>query len=462
MTNETKVVRVIPMFMLVFISSATMLNVFNIISPQLVIDFGIEPLTVSLLSMIAMLMMGVASVVYSTLSDYISIKKLMLFGIALLNIGALLAFIFTGISFYLLLVAVALMIFGGTCGSGLMIITVTKYISEKEHSKYYGYNTACVSISQAIGILLGGFFATYIGWRYVFFIPMVSLVAVRAITKYLPDEQSNSKGKLDVLGLSLLTLFTLFISLYFNFSNPYLLLASFILLILFFWYISKANNAFINIQFFRNRNFVLMILLVAISFGLQSAYSFLFPFLAQSIYNVALDKVSMIILPSYICAAITGLNGGKLVEKIGSYKTLLISLGFGIFSLIFAALFMDKGILLLGIAACLFSSSFALLYPPFMKLVIATLDLHQIGVGIGFFNLMTSIGPSVLIVLTGKMMETPTLQIGFLGANTAYSVFFNILIIFAVLLLVVIGILLVIKKDLYKGEISNELKNVEN
>ena len=81
MDYENNVKRVIPMIMLVFISSATMISVINIISPQLTVDFGISPTTVSLLSMTVMLMMGVASVAYSTLSDYLSIRRLMLFGV---------------------------------------------------------------------------------------------------------------------------------------------------------------------------------------------------------------------------------------------------------------------------------------------------------------------------------------------------------------------------------------------
>ena len=42
MDYENNVKRVIPMIMLVFISSATMISVINIISPQLTVDFGIS------------------------------------------------------------------------------------------------------------------------------------------------------------------------------------------------------------------------------------------------------------------------------------------------------------------------------------------------------------------------------------------------------------------------------------
>ncbi len=130
MDYENNVKRVIPMIMLVFISSATMISVINIISPQLTVDFGISPTTVSLLSMTVMLMMGVASVAYSTLSDYLSIRRLMLFGVCLMDVGAVMGFLAAGRSFYMLLAASALMITGGTCGSGLMIILVSRYIGD--------------------------------------------------------------------------------------------------------------------------------------------------------------------------------------------------------------------------------------------------------------------------------------------------------------------------------------------
>lgn len=459
--QEKNVKHALPFIMLIFISSATMISVFNIISPQLIIDFGIDTTTVSLLSMIAMLMMGVASVVYSTLSDYISVRKLMITGVILLNAGAVLSFIFSGINFYLLLFSVALMIFGGTCGSGLMIITVTKYISQKYHSKYYGYNTACVAISQGVGILLGGFFATYIGWRYIFIIPLLSLIAVPTISKYLPDEKNKEKGKLDIIGLGLLTCFTIFISLYFNFSKLLFLVIALVVLILFFIYITKAKNAFINITFFKNKNFVIVILLVAIAFGLQTAFSFLFPFLTQGIYELPLDKVSMILLPSYLFAAIAGINSGKIVEKIGGFKTLVSSLCLGIIALIFTALLMDKSIILLCIGACLFSSAFALLYAPFMQLVISTLNKNQIGVGIGFFNLMTSIGPSLMIVLTGKMMGIESLESHLSIISSKAAIFSNILAIFSLLLVLVIIVLLIIQKSLSGKENSDEPENVE-
>lgn len=449
---EKNVKKTMPMFILVFISSAIMISVFNIISPQLIVDFKIDSSTVSLLSMIGMLMMGIASVVYSTLSDSVSIRKLMIFGISLLNIGALLSLLFSNMNFYLLLVSSAFMVFGGTCGSGLMIITVTRYLNEKEHAKYFGYNTACVQVSQALGVLIGGVVTTYLEWNYLYAIPLLSLIALPTIWKYLPDEKGVGNGKLDIIGLGIFTLFTLFISLYFNISQISYLLAAAFCLVCFLIYITKAKHAFIQIDFFLNRHFMLIIILAFITFGLQTAFSFLFPFMAQGVYGITLDKVSFILLPSYVAAAFVGVNGGRIVNKFGSYKALLIGIFCAVVSSVFTACMADKGIILLGLGALLYAASFGFLYPPFLKLVIKTLDLDKLGAGIGFFNLVTGIGPSLMIVLTGKMMSMPQFAKGFGIVKTEASLFSNILFIYAILLLFIAVVLLLKKKIYMKGE----------
>lgn len=437
MEYENNVKRVIPMVMLVFISSATMISVMSIIAPQLTVDFGISPGTVSLLSMTAMLMMGAASVAYSMLSDYLSIRKLMIFGVCLLNVGAVLGFIASELHFYLLLAAVGIMIAGGTCGSGLMVILVNRYIRSGEHAKYYGFNTACVSISQASGILLGGTFATYIGWKYTFLIPLVSLAALPSICRYIPDETSEKKGRLDGVGLTLLMGFTFLISMYLNMGNIWYLLISLFLLAVFTIYISKNSRAFIQVEFFRNKNYVTAILLVALTFGVQNSFSFLFPFMAQGIYEISLDRVSLVLLPSYVCAAVIAMNSGRIVRRFKSFYTLCAALLLILGSLVFGVFGTDRGLTVLGICACLFAGGYALVYAPFMELVLSTLASEQVGVGIGFFNLMTSIGPSILITLTGKMMSFKTLAEGSLFVKGTAGLYSNILLVFMVILVFV-------------------------
>lgn len=447
---EENVVKAMPMYMMIFITSASILGAFNIISPQLMVDFNLEYSVVSMLAMIGLLVMGIASVIYSTLSDNISIRKLTLTGILLFNVGAVLAIVGSYVHFYVFVAAVAVMVCGGTCGSGLMIVTATKYLSEEKHSKYYGYNTACVGVSGAVGILAGGFISTYIGWRVIFALPFLSLLTIPYIKKYVPDEKGKSDEKLDIVGLALLGLFTLFISLFFSISSIGILIIAAALLVLFFVYISKNEKAFISINFFKNKKFVVLNLLALVVFGLQSAFGFVFPFMAQGMYEMELAKVSLLMFPTFIASVLVGANSGKIVEKLGSFKTLSLSITCAICSSIIAALLVDKGTFMIGLSAVLYTASFAFTYAPFMKLVTGTLEMNQMGVGIGFFNLMTGIGPSLFIAITGKMMSMPSLtkNLGLVAKEGAlYS---NIFLVYAVLLIISILILTLNKKSYKK------------
>ena len=449
MKSETRydVKTAIPMIMIVFISSATMIGSFNIIAPQLAADFHIEASITSLLGMIAMLALGVASVIYATLSDYVSIKKLMLAGILLLNLGALLSLLAGSQNYYLLLASTAVMIGGGTCGSGLFIITATRYLPEEEHSKYFGFNAACVNASFALGILLGGFFATYIGWKFLFMVPLVSLLTIPSLMRNLPDKSEQKKGKLDLTGLGLLALFTLLISIYLNIGGLIYLVGSALTMVLFFLHITICKSAFISIHFFKNRNYIIAVLLAGLALGIQSAFSFLFSFMAQTVHEIPLNQVSLIILPSYIIAIISGANSGKIVNRLGAVKTLCAMTAFLIAVLGLCAVTLDKSPFVLGIFC-------SMIYAPFMTIVVSTLKPSEIGAGIGFFNLMTSIGPSILIVLTGKMMSMKIMTRPLPIVTGTASLYANILFVLAMMYFVILCVLLLMKNNYHfeKGE----------
>lgn len=166
---------------------------------------------------------------------------------------------------------------------------------------------------------------------------------------------------------------------------------------------------------------------------------------------VTLDKVSLILLPSYVFAAVIAMNSGRIVTRFKSFRTLCGALILVMAALAFGALGTDRGMLVLGTCACLFAGGFAMVYAPFMEIVISTLAPEQVGVGIGFFNLMTSIGPSLLITLTGRMMSARELAGGPSLVKGNAGLYSNILMVFAAVLLVVF-IILRMKKSCYLRE----------
>lgn len=444
--------KAMPWIMFAFVLAGSLQEALNVCAPVITQDFGITSSQVSLIAAVAMLTMGVAYVVYTALSDFMSIKKLLIIGIVISAVGSVAGLLLSS-SFLAVVVCRAIQMAGGTVSSALLILTATRYLDENIRMKYYGYNTACFSGGQLLGIMLGGIFATYIGWKYLFLVPALSLICIPFFLKYLPDDSKEERTKIDFLGIFLLALLALLISLYFNVMHVGLLIASAVTAVIFLIYISRNQNAFITIEFFKNWKYMLVILVVLITYCTQGSYSFLFSFMASNVHSIEPSKISMLLLPSYVLSMFIGIMGGKITQKIGVTKTLCIALGSMALGLILGSFTLDKSVLMLVIMSCLFNGGFSILYTPIMTLVINSLPERMRGTGLGFFNLCIKITSSTGIVITGKLLTLEVLQsravVGTIAqAGTVYS---NILLIFLCVVTLSFITVNIVKKFLIKN-----------
>lgn len=449
--EKREVSKAMPMIMFAFILAGSLQEALNVCAPIITKDFGITSSEVSLVSAVAMLTMGVAYIVYTALSDFMSIKKLLVVGIVISAVGSVAGVLFSN-SFLAVVVFRAVQMAGGTCSSALLILTATRYIEEHRRMRYYGFNTACFSGGQLVGILLGGIFATYIGWKYLFLVPALSLISIPFIMKYLPDDSTEEKTRIDFPGIFLMALLSLFISLYFNVMDVRLLAASAVTAVVFLVYISKYKNAFITIDFFKNWKYMLVILVVLITYSTQGSYSFLFSFMASGVQGIETSKISMILLPSYAVSMAIGIGGSKITQKMGVTKTLIMGLGSMAAGLLMGSFFLDRNIVVLVLMSCLFNGGFSILYTPIMTLVINSLPEKMRGTGLGFFNLCIKITSSTGIVITGKLLTIEALQKAKIvktmaGAGTVYS---NVLLLFLVVVLVSFITVNIVKQFLIK------------
>lgn len=438
MKQEVK--KAMPMIMLAFVLAGSMQEALNISAPLIVKDYAIDSAAVSMIAAVAMLTMGVSYVFYTALSDYISIKKLLIIGTLISAVGSLGA-VFLSQSFIWLVIFRAIQMAGGTSASALLILTATRYLDVNTRMKYYGYNTACFSGGQIFGILAGGLFASYLEWKYLLILPLVSIITIPFVIKYLPDDAGEGKRKIDFIGISLLAGLSLLISLYFNLMNTNILLLAVVLAVVFLLYISKNNNAFITIDFFKNKSYMLVMLIVLVTYITQGSYSFLFSFMASNIYQIQPSQISMVLLPSYFVSMIIGIFGGRITQKVGVFPTLNLGLGSMFVGLLIGSFYLDKSLIVLLLVSTLFNGGFSILYTPVMTLVMDSLPESMRGTGLGFFNLCIKITSSSGIVITGRMLASPSLQKHSIiqGVSQSAVVYSNVLLAF--LLMAVISIL---------------------
>lgn len=116
-------------------------------------DLGLSLTTASLQATLAGIVIGIGAVVYAALADSISMRKLLVAGIAMIALGSAIGFAFQG--------------------------------------------------ALLIGTLTSGIMATYVSWTAMFLVSLLLIAAVPVILKKVPDSASV-RSHLDVFGLFLI------------------------------------------------------------------------------------------------------------------------------------------------------------------------------------------------------------------------------------------------------------------
>ena len=232
--------------------------------------------------------------------------------------------------------------------------------------KYYGFSTSSFQIATVIGTLTGGFITTHLAWQTLFLVPLLSLLVIPFLLKYLPKE-SGEKKYIDVMGIMLVAAVAVTAMVYLtNFS--WLVLIGFILAtIVFLLYISKKKNAFITIDFFKNKLFVFTLIAALLIYSTQAAFTLnTFSFLLTNVYQMQLDSVSLMFIPACLAAAIVGSLSGAIASKLNSFKAVIVSMVTIVVTIVLAALFMGASVFLFTGLLILSSCAFAMMYAPLM------------------------------------------------------------------------------------------------
>lgn len=134
------------------------------------------------------------------LSDVIGSKRAFLIGLIIYSVGTTLA----SLSYSLPVMIVGWSVLEGI-GAALMIPTVQvllrKQYSGADLAYSYGIISAVAAVGAALGPIVGGFFTTYISWRWAFRAELIVAIVVLLMARALqPDEKTATRPKFDYLG----------------------------------------------------------------------------------------------------------------------------------------------------------------------------------------------------------------------------------------------------------------------
>ena len=175
-------------------------TIMNVSISALVVDLHTTVVGVqSAISIYAMVMASLM-LIGSRLADILGSKRIFIIGLVIYGFGTTLA----SLSHSLPVMIIGWSMMEGI-GAALMIPTIQVLLRKSYQGEQlafsYGMIAAVAAVGAALGPIVGGFFTTYISWRWAFRTELAIVIVVLFLARYLSaDRHSTDKPKFDYLG----------------------------------------------------------------------------------------------------------------------------------------------------------------------------------------------------------------------------------------------------------------------
>ena len=365
------------------------------------------------------------------MSDLFGRRIMLLIGVGIFGIGSLLSGMANGID--MLIWSRALQGIGGGIITANAFTIVGDLFAARERGKWQGMIGAVFGISSLIGPLLGGylteahsFFGVVTDWRWTFFINIPVAIAATVVIALIcpPLKHDSHKPRIDYLGATILTavlaLLVLAVdntqSIFADFMNwsgwslTMLRSAMAVLIVvgvfMFVMVERRAKDPILPLQFFKNKNYVLVISL-ALLFGAAFLGSILYiTQFNQQVYGASPTQSGLMILPLVVGLMTTSIGSGQLVAKTGRYKLQTV-IGIFVAAAAMAALttltpespYWHEAVLLI-----LLGAGFGVVMPIMNLVVQSEFSIKQLGSATSSTQLFRGLGSTIGVAVFGSML----------------------------------------------------------
>lgn len=286
----------------------------------------------------------------------------------------------------------------------------------------------CTSATAALGPTIGGFLMSEGGWQATFSIniPIIIVSFILAWHALPPDSPKMKVSfleilqKLDSIGILLFAFMMIFL-LCFLLSiktgiHPLLGILGIILLVIFVRWESKANNPFIEVQFFKTHP---QLSFIYIQFILLNIYNYSFfyglPTYLQTQFHLDVKTSALLMLLLSGFSMITSPISGKMVDCIGIRKPLMLGTALMIIpSLLLTILAVDTSLYMLGIVLIMIGISYGLSNVVLQAAMLEKTSPEIVGISSGLFQTSRYVGSMlssvVLSFLFGDSISALHLQ----------------------------------------------------
>jgi EmrB/QacA subfamily drug resistance transporter len=286
---------------------------------------------------------------FARLSDIFGRRYIYIIALTVFALGSLWVSLST--NFEYLLIGRAIQGFGASGIFPVASAVVGDIFPPEKRGRILGLIGAVFGIAFLIGPFVAGVLLHYLAWNFLFIINLpVSAVLIYFSFKILPSVPNIRVSRIDwsgivTLGISLASLTFGLNNLnssgldteLFNSTVIFSLSLSVLSLIIFFLVEKRAENPIIKFSFFSNRQILIAGVIAVVTGVVQACFVFIPKFVVQS-FSVAPSTASFMLTPFVIAVAIGSPLFGRLIDKFGVKKIIIIGLacliaGFYILSL---------------------------------------------------------------------------------------------------------------------------------
>ncbi|MFI9033388.1 MDR family MFS transporter [Staphylococcus pasteuri] len=302
--------------------------------PSIMKDFDIQYSQVQWLTTAFLLTNGIVIPLSALFIQRYTTRQVFLIAILVFYIGTILG----GFSpnFTILLIARIIQALGSGIMMPLMMTSILNIFEPHERGKYMGMFGLVIGLAPAIGPTLSGYLVEYFNWRSLFHVvaPIAAVVFIIAIFT-VKNVGQIVKVPIDVLSIILSVLGfggllygTSSIS-HDGWDDPIVLttiIGCIILVVLFVWRQSKLETPLLNFDVFKNSQFAIGILIMAVTMISMIGSETVLPMFVQNLLNRTPLDSGLILLPGAIVMAIMSFASGSLYEKFGAKPLALIGM----------------------------------------------------------------------------------------------------------------------------------------
>lgn len=414
---------------------------------------GLAPLITSIPGIV----LGIVCVIYGSLGDFVSLKKMVCMGTIVFIVGSILG-CFGTLSIWIVIAARVLQSIGWQVSGSIFLVLVSKYVEKRKRVIWYGVFVAVFRIAAALGVFLAGYM-TLIDWRWLFGVGIIAIFFLPALAKNLPDQHAEG-ASIDGVGFTLIGLFAGAVTMFFTDMNWMWGIACIVTLVAFVVYINKAKNPFITPKMLTNPAFAVTMTVIFVGYFFSYTLNAGVNNIGMNVYGIDSSKVSNLLVWSIILAAIMGFAAGPIIQRIGRKASIILALACMGGGLIAIAFLIPAGqFWALGVAPCIYYFGTSFFYQPIVDTATLTVEPEESGRALGFNDLIQAITGSIGVSLFGQMMAKTSLSGGSIvgtsaGAASSYA---NVFLIGGCVILAALVIFVVFMKMIYsRSRADNE------